>query len=288
MPAVIEFFTKLFNTDGFPPRWDCGTGWTTGHGVLHIASDVAIFGAYFGIPISIAFFLRKRRDVPFPLIGWLFGAFILSCGLTHLVESILFYFPVYRFSGLMKVITAIVSWATLVAVWRIMPNALRLPGIHALNLQLESALSLVEERGRQLSAANKALEQRTAELTLRNFRLATAFRSARTFTVRWIESGEVAWTIGVEDALEGTLDFREAFSRWNQLLAPEQIDELQNAALHASRTGAAFTVNLPIQGVDPEVLKIRIIARPEPEVRGQPRSFVGMGRLVDPRGAGEQ
>lgn len=288
MPAIVEFLSKLFSTEGFPPRWDCGTGWTTGHGLLHILSDVAIFGAYFAIPISIAFYMRKRRDVPFPLIGWLFGAFILSCGLTHLVESILFYHPVYRFSGLMKLITAVISWATVVAVWRFMPAALRLPGIHALNVQLEAALSLVEERGRQLSAANKALEQRTAELTLRNFRLATAFRSARTFAVHWAESGEIAWNIGVEDAFEGTLKFREAFSSWNQLLAPAQIEQLLQATALASRTGAAFTINLPVQGIDPATLKIRVIARPEPEVRGQPRSFVGMGRLVDPRAEGER
>jgi hypothetical protein len=44
-----DFFSNLFNTDGFPPRWQCGI-WTSGHGWLHIISDAAVFGAYTAIP----------------------------------------------------------------------------------------------------------------------------------------------------------------------------------------------------------------------------------------------
>jgi hypothetical protein len=45
---MASFFLKLFDTAGFPDRWHCGT-WTTGHGLLHIISDVAIFAAYTAI-----------------------------------------------------------------------------------------------------------------------------------------------------------------------------------------------------------------------------------------------
>jgi hypothetical protein len=48
-----EFFGKLLDTNGFPPRWHCGT-WTAGHGWLPISSDLAIFGAYVAIPLVLA------------------------------------------------------------------------------------------------------------------------------------------------------------------------------------------------------------------------------------------
>ncbi|NND97961.1 MAG: hypothetical protein HKN47_11595, partial [Pirellulaceae bacterium] len=79
--ATAGFFTHLFATDGFPPRWECGTGWTPGLGWLHIVSDFAIFGAYFAIPIVLAYFITSRDDVPFPPVLWLFAGFIAFCGI---------------------------------------------------------------------------------------------------------------------------------------------------------------------------------------------------------------
>ena len=92
---MLDFFQSLFGIDDFTPRWRCGL-WTAEHGWLHIISDVAIFGAYFAIPLVIGFYLLRRRDVPFQPLFWLFGAFILSCGLGHLIEAALFWRPWYR------------------------------------------------------------------------------------------------------------------------------------------------------------------------------------------------
>ncbi len=83
---MLEFVTKLFDTSGFPPRWFCGT-WSDGHGWLHVLSDLATFGAYTAIPCVLAFFVIRRRDLPFPRIFWLFAAFIFSCGAVHLIED---------------------------------------------------------------------------------------------------------------------------------------------------------------------------------------------------------
>ncbi len=92
---MLDFVTKQFDTQGFPPRWLCGSGWATDPslGWLHVLSDCAIFGAYTAIPLVIAYFVLRRRDVPFPKIFWLFVIFIFACGTTHLIEAIIFWHP---------------------------------------------------------------------------------------------------------------------------------------------------------------------------------------------------
>jgi signal transduction histidine kinase/ActR/RegA family two-component response regulator len=132
---MFDFLTRLFDTTDFPARWKCGQ-WTDGEGWLHIISDLSIWGAYTAIPVVIGYFALKRKDIPFTKIFWLFGAFILACGSGHFLEAVIFWNPVYRLSGLVKLITAVVSWGTVIALVRVMPEAMRLPGLARLNSQL--------------------------------------------------------------------------------------------------------------------------------------------------------
>lgn len=147
--AMLDFLSKLFDTTGFPARWHCGT-WTEGHGWLHILSDLAVFGAYAAIPLSItAYILVKKQEIAFQKLYWLFAAFILSCGLTHLIDATLFWHPWYRLSGTMKLVTAVVSWATVLVLVRALPVAMKLPGTAKL---AERLMEEVEERKRSESA----------------------------------------------------------------------------------------------------------------------------------------
>ncbi|MCS7465502.1 response regulator [Stieleria sp. ICT_E10.1] len=50
-----------------------------------------------------------------------------ACGLVHLIEAIIFWHPIYRVLGLMKFITAAVSWGTVIILVQHMPRLLRLP-----------------------------------------------------------------------------------------------------------------------------------------------------------------
>ncbi|MEX2112231.1 MAG: ATP-binding protein [Pirellulales bacterium] len=132
---MLDFFRHLFDSSDFPARWNCGH-WTNGLGWLHIASDVAIFGAYTAIPLVLAFFVLRRDDIPFPRVMWLFVAFIFACGFGHLIEAVIFWEPVYRFAGLIKFTTAVVSWATVVVLIDIVPQVLKFPGLARLNTEL--------------------------------------------------------------------------------------------------------------------------------------------------------
>jgi signal transduction histidine kinase/ActR/RegA family two-component response regulator len=157
---MLDFFKRLFDTSDFPARWNCGT-WTSGHGWLHIASDLAIWSAYFAIPCILVFFVLRRRDVPFPAIFWLFGAFILACGTTHLMEAIIFWHPVYRLAGLIKLLTAIVSWSTVAALVPTIPKALTMRSSEA----LEREIAARKQAEHDLQLANAELERRVQERT---------------------------------------------------------------------------------------------------------------------------
>src|SRR5262249_822525 len=152
----VNFFTELLDTSDFPPRWHCGH-WTAAQGWLHILSDLGVWGAYLAIPCVLGFFVLRKKDVPFRTVFWLFGAFILACGTTHLMEGIIFWWPAYRLAGLIKLFTAIISWTTVLALVPIVPLALAMRSPEelereiAIRKQSEEHLRESEERFRQLA-----------------------------------------------------------------------------------------------------------------------------------------
>jgi PAS domain S-box-containing protein len=117
---------------------------------LHAVSDGLIALAYFSIPITLFVLVRRRRDLPFGRVFLLFGAFVLSCGATHIMEVWTIWVPTYWLAGALKAFTAIVSVASAVVIARILPRVLALPDgmseIRATNVALRAS----EERFRQV------------------------------------------------------------------------------------------------------------------------------------------
>lgn len=142
MENVLDIFWKAFDPTGFPPRWRCGT-WTDELGWLHIVSDFLIFLAYFAIPLILIYFIRRHKDVPFKKVIALFAFFIISCGTGHLVEAIIFWNPIYRFAGLWKLMTAIISWATVIEMVPLVRDVLEIPGIIQAHRRLQRSLAHV-------------------------------------------------------------------------------------------------------------------------------------------------
>src|SRR5688572_3961633 len=116
----------LFDSADFPARWNCGEGWAQEPwlGWMHIVADLATWGAYTAIPIIIFMALRCSKTLPAPLVLWLFGLFILACGTVRLIEAMIFWTPVYRLSAVAKVVTAIVSWLTVLVLVPFIPKIL--------------------------------------------------------------------------------------------------------------------------------------------------------------------
>ena len=119
-----------------------------------------MWSAYVAIPCVLGYFALRKRSVPFRNIFWLFGAFILACGTTHLMEAVIFWWPAYRLAGLIKLFTAVVSWATVVALVPIVPKAL--------------AMRTPEELEREIAERKRAEEA----LRLANARLDLAVRGS--------------------------------------------------------------------------------------------------------------
>jgi two-component sensor histidine kinase len=156
--AMFDFFTHLLDTSAFSPRWSCGN-WTAGHGWLHILSDVGVWSAHLTIPCVLAYFLLRRKDFPFRTVLWLFGAFILACGTTHLMEALVFWWPVYRLVGLIKLFTALVSWATVFALVPIVPQVLAMRSPE----ELEREIAHRRRAEADLAEANQRLCAEIAE-----------------------------------------------------------------------------------------------------------------------------
>jgi signal transduction histidine kinase/ActR/RegA family two-component response regulator len=131
--------------------------WQTDLLVLHAVADSLIALSYLAIPLVILYFIRKRQDVPFRPVFLMFGAFIVACGTTHLIEVWTIWQPVYWLSGWVKAFTAVISIATAFALVRIVPAVLSLPSqadLHRVNAALEERVRL---RTADLTAANERL-----------------------------------------------------------------------------------------------------------------------------------
>src|SRR2546427_3321315 len=86
-PAIIwpSAFRSLLDSDGFMPHGHCYL-WRSDLVLLHVISDSLIALAYASIPITLVYFVRKRQDLPFNWVFLAFGVFIISCGMTHVME----------------------------------------------------------------------------------------------------------------------------------------------------------------------------------------------------------
>ncbi|MEA5628163.1 sensor histidine kinase [Nostoc sp. UHCC 0251] len=125
---------------------------------LNIISDSLIALVYYSIPIILIYFVHKRKDFPFKWILLLFGAFIVSCGTTHVMDVWTLWHPTYWLSTLIKLITAIISLYTAIALLPIIPQALALPSpaqLKAANCQLKLTLKELENTQAQLIQTEK-------------------------------------------------------------------------------------------------------------------------------------
>ncbi len=132
MQALIDFFgIKELIPHGYCLSWSPLLLW------LNVISDLLITLAYYSIPLTLIYFLRRRKDLPYPALVALFAAFIVACGTTHLLSAVTVWIPLYWLDGLFKGITAIISLIAATLMLWVVPRALSLPTIAELQNEIQ-------------------------------------------------------------------------------------------------------------------------------------------------------
>lgn len=200
--------------------------WAPGLIWLHAASDIVIGLAYFSIPLALGWFAHKRKDLEYRGILLLFAAFIIACGLTHFMAVYTLWVAAYGLEGIVKVVTAVLSVITAVALWPLIPRLLAIPSpaqLAAVNKSLAEKIEEQQETYRQLlikedevRRTNAELEQRvaqrTASLTEANARLKATLDALN----------------GTREELEATVNERTEALKQRDLLLREVYHRVKN------------------------------------------------------------
>jgi PAS domain S-box-containing protein len=189
-------FDSLPPSDAFMPHGMCYL-WRPDVLALHIVSDALITIAYFSIPFTLLYFVRKRRDLEFNWMFVCFAIFIVACGTTHLMDIWVIWHPVYWLSGTIKAVTALASVPTAVLLIRLVPTALRLPSPASLrdaNIELEREMAEHRRTEQELRAANAQLKNEAAR-----GRLAAIVESCDDAIISKTPEGKItSWNHGAE------------------------------------------------------------------------------------------
>jgi hypothetical protein len=124
---MSDFLKRLFSSDDFMPRGHCYL-WQPQIVLLHTIADAVMALAYTVISLTLIYFVRKRRDLPFARVFVAFALFIAACAASHYLDIWTLWSPIYRFSGLVKAIAAAASLVTAVVLVGSLPKALATRG----------------------------------------------------------------------------------------------------------------------------------------------------------------
>ena len=188
---MSSFADWLFDTSGLTPHgfcllWEPGLIWT------YALSDTVIGMAYFSIPVALVIVARRRADLIFRPVLWLFAAFILLCGTTHWLDLLTLWFPAYGLEGVVKAATAAVSLFTAVALWQVLPEALALPSPAQFR---QTSEALLESQARLAQAQKmEAVGQLTGGIAHDFNNMLQAITSGLTLLERRISEGRVGET----------------------------------------------------------------------------------------------
>src|SRR5258708_19121856 len=165
----MSLYDWLFNPSGLTPHGFCLV-WAPGLIALHALSDAISGLAYFSIPLALASFAARRKDLEYSWIIHLFVAFILACGTTHLMSIVTLWSPAYGIEGIIKAITALLSIATAMILWPLIPKLVALPSagqLKQLNSQLAFKVDEQERTAQLLRDSEMSVRRSNTELERR-------------------------------------------------------------------------------------------------------------------------
>jgi len=233
-------------------------------------SNALIAISYASIPFFLIVFVRKRKDMPFTWVIFLFGLFILACGTTHLVHVIGLWWPVNWWQAAVDLTCALVSIATAVVVWPVLPKLLLIPSPGQLrevnnDLQKEKDKFLYSQKEIQKAYAEieQRVNERTKDLLISNKLLQEeihdrkkaeeAMRVSEEYFRTFFEYSSVGKSI---TSIDGKINTNKAFQQllgyskeelearnWEELTHPDDIfmnQSVQNSIITGSQSSVQF------------------------------------------------
>lgn len=155
----MNAFQTLFCSESLLPHGFCYL-WNPLLIWLHGLSDALIAIAYFSIPPTLIYMVRKKKSIPFDWMFVCFGCFIAACGATHLMEVVTLWTPMYWMSGGVKVITALASLPTAILLARVVPQILAMPTAEEMRMaheELELQARILRQQAALLDLSQDAI-----------------------------------------------------------------------------------------------------------------------------------
>ncbi len=267
----VGFFSTLFKV--YMPRRSC-MAYETPVIWLHLVSDLLIAAAYYSIPVALLVFVRRRRDIAFGWIFWLFAAFILACGTTHVIGVIDLWKPFYKIDGIVKFITAVVSVFTAAVLWPLIPRALSIPSRSDLEKE-------VTERTDQLRRSNDALQESDAKFKLMaNSVPHLAWMAKADGWIFWYNQRWFDYTGTTADQMDGW--------GWQSVHDPDELPRVMARWQESIQTGTPFDMTFSLKGADGQFRPFLTRVMPSRDDRGQVRMWFGTNTDVSEQKQVEQ
>ncbi len=151
----------------------------------NVLADAVMGVAYVAISGTLAYLVnRARGDIPFSWVFLAFGLFIVACGLTHVMEVVTVWIPVYWLAADVKIVTAVASVVTAFSLPTLAPKAMAF----AISARQQAA---VHQQLEQTNVGLIRLEEMSAELAGRA-------STSMVFWERDLATSELKWWGDVE------------------------------------------------------------------------------------------
>jgi signal transduction histidine kinase/CheY-like chemotaxis protein len=228
---MASYLSQLLDNATLSPHgicllWRPALLWT------HAIADGLISLAYLSIPAALAAIILRRRDIPFGWLAWCFALFIFACGATHLMSIVTLWRPYYGVEALVKVVTAIASIGTAIALWRLIPLAVSLPSperLRSVNAELRQRLA---ERDDAIQMLQREREERK--------RAEEALLQALKMDALGQLTGGIAHDFNnLLQAVQGSFEMIR-----RRAADPVKVRQLAEGGLNATERGAALTSQL--------------------------------------------
>jgi PAS domain S-box-containing protein len=245
---------------------------------VNLVSDLLIGTSYVVISLTLVYLVRASKGaIPFHWMFLAFGTFIIACGGTHFMEAVTLWHPVYWASAYVKVITAVASVATAVALPLALPRILE----NIENMRLSETRALELARANQdLSSANEKLQE--LDRLRRRF---VAQAAANMGDWEWdIRTGEVRWSPEVED-MHGLArgSFRGGLENWLETIHPDDQDRAQAKVQDAVHNHREYEIEYRTSRPDGRYCWTTSRGSVEYDSAGEPMRMAGMSMDISTR-----